>query len=51
MDKACDFYFKHKMHAVEWKLNALINKGKFLTTKLNNNWRHSLIRKLESYRV
>ena len=51
LDKSCDFYFKHRMHAVEWKLNALINKGKILKNKWNSNWKNPLIRKLEIYRV
>ena len=46
-----DFYIRHKMHAVEWKLNALINKDKSLISKLNRNWRHPLNRKIECYRV
>ena len=25
-----DFYIKHNMHAVEWKLNAMINNNKNL---------------------
>ena len=25
-----DFYIKHIMHAIEWKLNAMINKNKTL---------------------
>ena len=39
------------MHAVEWKLNALINKDKLLIKILNQNWRHPLSRKFECYRV
>ena len=27
MDMAYHFYIKHNMHAVEWKLNAMINKN------------------------
>ena len=33
------------MHAVEWKLNAMINKNKSLINKLDRNWRHPLLRK------
>ena len=44
-----DFYIKHIMHAVEWKLIAKINKNKSLIKKLNRNWRHPLIRKFEIY--
>ena len=38
---------KHKMKAVEWKLSAIINKDKSLINKLNLNWRHLSIRKVE----
>ena len=27
LDMSYNFYFKHNMHAVEWKLNAMINKN------------------------
>ena len=50
LDMAYDFYIEHNMHAVEWKLTAMINKNKKLT-KFIRNWRHLLNRKLESYRV
>ena len=40
-----DFYIKHNMTAVEWKVNAMINKIKGLINELNRNWRHPLIRK------
>ena len=46
-----DFYIKHNMHAVEWKLYALVNKNKNLINKFNRNSRHPSNRKLESYRV
>ena len=42
-DMSFDFYNKNKMHAVKWKLNAMINKNKNLIEKLNRNWRHPLI--------
>ena len=29
------FYIKHNMHAVEWKLNAMINEDKNLMNKFN----------------
>ena len=51
LDMSYDFYNKHNMHAVEWKLNALINKDKILKGKINRNWRQPLNRKIESYRV
>ena len=51
MDMTYDFYMKHNMPAVEWKLNAMINRNKSLTNKFDRNWRHPLNRKFESYRV
>ena len=37
------------MHAVEWKLIAMINKNENLINSLNRNWRHPLDSKFESY--
>ena len=51
MDMAYDFYIKHNMHAVEWKLNQLINKDKSLLNKLPLSWIHPPNRKFKSYRV
>ena len=51
MDMSYDFYIKHNMHAVEWKLIAMISKDKKSIRKLDRNWRHPLNRKFESYRV
>ena len=51
LDMTYDFYIKHNMHAVEWKLNAMINKNKSLIDNFNRNCRHPLNRKFESYRV
>ena len=45
------FYMKHKMHAVEWKLNQLINKDENLINKLPASWIHPLNRKFKSYRI
>ena len=42
---------KHNMHAVERKLNPMINKNNNLLNKLSQKWRHPLNRKFESYRV
>ena len=42
---------EHNMHAVEWKLNKLINKDKTLINKLPATWVHPLNRKYECYRV
>ena len=38
-DMSYDFYIKHKMRAIEWKLNAMINKNKSLIEKFPRNWR------------
>ena len=35
LDMSYDFHVKHNMHAVEWKLSAMINKDKKLIKKLN----------------
>ena len=51
VDMSYGFYIKLDMCAVEWKLNALINKNRNLIIKLSHNWRHPLNRKFESYRV
>ena len=50
-DMLYEFYIKHNMCALEWKLNSMMNKNKILINKFNRNWRHLLHRKLESYRV
>ena len=42
MDMSYNFHNKHNMQAVEWKLNAMINKNKNLFNKLDRNWRHPL---------
>ena len=45
------FFLKQYMHAVEWKLNAMINKDKNLINKVPQDWIHHLNTKFESYRV
>ena len=35
MDMSCDFYIKHKMHAVEWKTNTMIDKNQNLIVKFD----------------
>ena len=50
-DKSYDFYIKHNTYAVEWKINAMINKNKSLIDSFIRNWRHLLNRKIESNRV
>ena len=51
MDMSYDFYIKHIMCALEWKLNAMFNKNKSLINRFPRNWRHPLNRKFESHRV
>ena len=51
MDMSYDFYIKHNKCALEWKLNAMINKNKSLVNKFDQNSLHPLNRKFESYRV
>ena len=50
MDMTYDFYLKHIMPAVEWKINQLINKDKNLINKLPASWINPLNRKFKSYR-
>ena len=40
-----DFYINHNMCALEWKLNAMINKNNNLINKLDRSKHHPLIRK------
>ena len=51
MDTSYDFYIKHNMCALEWKLNAMINKNKSLINKFDQNWGHPLNRKFENSRL
>ena len=51
MDMSYDFYIKHIMYAVGWKLNAMINKNKKLINIFVRNWRHPFNIKFEDYRV
>ena len=37
LDMSYDFYIKHNMHAVEWKINSMINKNKKLINKLDRS--------------
>ena len=45
IDMSYDFYIKHTRHAVEWKLNAIVNKNKSLVNKLDRSKPYPLIRK------
>ena len=49
-DMSYDFYIKHNVRAIEWKLKAMINKNKRLIKNFIRNWRHPLKRKFESNR-
>ena len=51
MDMSYDFYIKHNMHMIEWKLNAIINKNKNLINNFNEIWRHPLKRKIRNNRI
>ena len=42
LDMTYDFYIKHNMHAVEWKLNKMLNENPKLINKFNRNWKHPL---------
>ena len=58
-DMTSDFYIKHNMPAVEWRINQIINKykilyqiinkDKILLNKLPVTWVHHLNRKFESF--
>ena len=37
LDMSYDLYIRHYMHAVEWKLNAMINKIERSINKLDRN--------------
>ena len=49
-DMTYDFYLKHNMPAIEWKLNAMINKDKSLINKFPQNWRHPINTRFDCYR-
>ena len=51
VDMTYGFYMKHNMHAVEWKLNQLINKDINLKNKRPASWIYPLNRKFEKYLV
>ena len=51
MDMTYYFYIKQNIGALEWKLNAMINKNKKLINKVDRSWRHLLNRNFERYRV
>ena len=45
LDMSNAFYNKHNMHAIEWKINPIINKNKNLIDKLDRSKCHPPIRK------
>ena len=49
-DMTYDFYLKHNMPALEWKLNAMINKDKNRSSIFPRNWRHPISTKFNCYR-
>ena len=51
LDMSYDFYIKHNMCSLEWKLNAMINKYNNLIKVFDRNWSHPLNRKVENYHV
>ena len=51
LDMSQDFCIRHNMCALEWILNAMINKNKSLINNFARNWRNLLNRKFESYRA
>ena len=51
LDMSYDFYIKHNMCAMEWKLNAMINENEILIKIFNRNGRDPLNRRFESNRV
>ena len=48
LNMSYDFHVRHNMHAVEWKLRALINRNKNLINKLGRKWRHPLVRNINN---
>ena len=42
LDMTYDFYIKHNMHTVEWKLNKMLNENPNLIIKLNRKWKHRI---------
>ena len=49
-DMTYDFYLKHNMSALEWRLNSKINKDKNLINKFPKNWLHPINIKFNCYR-
>ena len=49
-DMTYDFYINQNMSAIEWKLNAMINKDKSLINNFPRIWRHPIITRFDCYR-
>ena len=49
-DMTYEHYLKHNMSALEWRLNAKINKDKNLINKFPKKWRHPINTKFNCYR-
>ena len=49
-DITFEFYLKHNMPAIEWKIIQLINKDKNLIIKFPRTWSHPINRKFNCYR-
>ena len=49
-DMTHDFYLKHNLPAVEWKLKAMVNKDKNLINKFPRLWRHPINTKFDCSR-
>ena len=41
-----EFYFKHNIHAFEWKIKAMVHKNRNLGNELDRICRHPLVRKI-----
>ena len=50
-DMTYEFYIKHIMCALKWKLIDMMNKDKSLNNRLPVNWTHPPNKKFESYLV
>ena len=45
LDMSYEYYLKHTLHAVEWRLNAMMSKNKNLIIKIDRSRRHPLVKK------
>ena len=49
-DMTYDHYLKHNMSAFDWKLNAMINKDKYLIKMFPKKWRQPINTEFNCYR-